>query len=584
MTSPLEIFRQWWTYYRERPFLRLVQIFVERIFRGGGDSDAAGVDLGVGLALTVLALPGGFISVLTFVKYSTFLSWMRGTPHTDVLAAALPDEYFFITLSIAVTGAVAVWRWDALFPDRRDYINLVPLPVSTFTIFSANLVAVLFLAGVIALDVNAASSLLFPLGVGATQSSFLFFLKFFGIHIALVGLAGIFGFLAVLSLLGGLVTILPAFVARKVSPLIRSLVVMSFIVLVSTSYATIERAAAQRAANRAWLLWLPPCWFAGMFERLHGRTSPLLSAASHLALPALGLAITSAFLFYALGYRRYFLRTAEIAEASPRTASGVPGRLAAVFDQWILRTPFQRGCFPFVWRTLFRNEAHRLALAGIFGSGIVLSSQVLAGTAPATSSETSIPADVLAVPFVLAFFMIVGLRLIFEIPADLRPNWIFRFTLDAQHHECATLARKVMLAFVLPWLVLIALPLYSHFDGWLVAVLHTLLVGAWSVLLTNAVLVRFRKLPFTSTLPVFQQHSIVTLFGGALGLFLFAVVTPQAEARALVQPVWMLAFLPAALLFWYIPRKIEEDDVGVEKKLLFEDAPSSAVEVLHLGD
>ena len=48
---------------------------------------------------------------------------------------------------MTVTGAVAVWRWDAIFPDRRDFMNLVPLPISTRTIFFANLVAVLFLVG-----------------------------------------------------------------------------------------------------------------------------------------------------------------------------------------------------------------------------------------------------------------------------------------------------------------------------------------------------------------------------------------------------------------------------------------------------
>src|SRR5260370_27477647 len=148
--------------YRQRAFWRLVQLFVARIFRGGGDSDAEGLDLGVGLVLTLLALPGGFVSLLLFEKYGTLLQWMRGATNIDPFASAIPDEYFFITLSMAVTGAVAVWRWDAIFPDRRDYMNLVPLPISTRTIFLANLAAVLFLVRLIAVDGNAASSILFP--------------------------------------------------------------------------------------------------------------------------------------------------------------------------------------------------------------------------------------------------------------------------------------------------------------------------------------------------------------------------------------------------------------------------------------
>ena len=81
-----------------------------------------------------------------FDKYGSFLQWMLGHNHFDVLAIALPDEYFLIVLSMVVTGVVAVWRWDSIFPDRRDYANLVPLPISTRTIFLANLMAIFFVA------------------------------------------------------------------------------------------------------------------------------------------------------------------------------------------------------------------------------------------------------------------------------------------------------------------------------------------------------------------------------------------------------------------------------------------------------
>jgi hypothetical protein len=173
-----------WADYRERPFWRMVKLFVDRIFRGGGDADSEGLDLGIGLVLTLLAMPGGFVSLLLLNKYGTLLQWLRGNANVDPLLIVLPDEYFFIVLSMTVTGAVAVWRWDVIFPDRRDYMNLVPLPISTGTIFLSNLVAVLFLVGLIAFDVNAASCILFPMLVAAAQSQFVFFLKFAAVHAA----------------------------------------------------------------------------------------------------------------------------------------------------------------------------------------------------------------------------------------------------------------------------------------------------------------------------------------------------------------------------------------------------------------
>ena len=156
-----------WEICRQRPFWRLVELFVARVFQGGGDTDAPGLDLGMGLVLTLLAIPGGFVSIFLFDKYGTFLQWLRGGNFVDPLVVSLPDEYFFIVLSMTVSGAIAVWRWDAIFPDRRDYMNLVHLPISTRTIFFANLTAVLFLAVLVAIDVNAASCILFPAVVAA---------------------------------------------------------------------------------------------------------------------------------------------------------------------------------------------------------------------------------------------------------------------------------------------------------------------------------------------------------------------------------------------------------------------------------
>ncbi len=253
-----EIFRRW-EEHSQRPDWRMVGLFVARVFRGGGDADAEGLDLGIGLVLTLLALPGGFVSILLFEKYGTLLQWMRGATNIDPFASAVPDEYFFITLSMAVTGAVAVWRWDAIFPDRRDYMNLVPLPISTRTIFFANLVAVLFLVGLIAIDVNLASSLLFPLVVGATQNSFFFFLRFAAVHTLGVVLASVFSFFAVFSALGLGMAVLPPGIFKKLSPYVRALVVFYLVTLLCTSFALPDFLRRLPGSAPTWTRLLPSC-------------------------------------------------------------------------------------------------------------------------------------------------------------------------------------------------------------------------------------------------------------------------------------------------------------------------------------
>lgn len=107
---------------------------------------------------------------------------------------------------------------------------------------------------------------------------------------------------------------------------------------------------------------------------------------------------------------------------------------------------------------------------------------------------------------------------------------------------------------------------------------------AWTVLLTNIVLIRFRKLPCTCTLPLFKQHSFVTLLSVCFGFLLYAVSTPEFEASALAEPVRMLSLIPVAALAWYIPHHLAKSAIAIERKLIFEESPTQTFELLRLGD
>ena len=585
MTSPFEILRHWWEYYRQRPFLRLVELFVARIFRGGGDVDAEGLDLGIGLVLTLLAMPGGFVSLLLLDKYGTFAQWLRGITNVDVLQAALPDEYFFIVLSMTVTGAIAVWRWDAIFPDRRDYVNLVPLPIATRTIFFANLVAVVFLAGLVAIDVNAVSCILFPAVVAATQVKFLFFVKFAAVHAVGVLLSSIFSFFAVFSVLGLLLAVLPPAAFRRVSAYARGLVVMYLVTLLFTSSGVPSLLRHTRGTAPGWTFLLPSCWFLGLCQWMRGRADPALVELAKLTLPALVAVIAVASCAYVAGYRRHFLRIAELTEAvsaprSNRISDWTP-RLSH-----LLKTPFQIGCFSFVFRTLRRSETHRLVLTAVAGLGLVLSSQALMNAVETTHSvrQAALSPDALAIPFILTFLIVAGVRVAFEIPVELRSNWIFQLLLDSDQEESERLARNVILFLVLPWVLLITFPLYAYLEGFSIAALHTLLVATWAVLLVNILLVRFRKLPFTCTLPLFKQHSIVILLSFGFGFLVYALSTPEFESSALLQPWRMIILVPVAIVAWLIPHYLEASTPEIDRKLIFEESPSRTIELLHLGD
>ncbi len=573
-----------WEEYRERPFWRLVELFVERIFRGGGDSDTEGLDIGVGLVLTLLAMPGGFVSVLLFDKYGSLLQWLRGQFHVDTLLIALPDEYFFIVLSMTVTGMVAVWRWDAIFPDRRDYMNLAHLPVSSRTIFLANLMAVLLLAGLAAIDVNGASCVLFPMVVSAALGTLPFFVKFGLVHAAGVLLASVFAFFAVFTILGLLMAVLPPRGFRRVSAYFRGLVVVYLVTLLCTSFA-VPSSLQRSGAPPAWTFFMPSCWFVSFCQLLRGKANPAMVELARLVVPGVVGVILVAFCTYAIAYRRHFMRIGELSEGGGIEHTPRAWRLR--FLRWIiLRTPFQSACFDFAWKTMVRSEAHRLVLTGVGGLALVLASQAMMNAVQGTTSwrQAALTPDALSIPFVMTFLLIIGMRIAFEIPVELRANWIFQFLLDADRQECEPLARRVILTPILPWVFAITFVPYFYFEGWVVASLHTLLVLSWAVLLTNILLTRFRKLPFTCGLPVFKQHSIVILISFCFGYLIYAVSTPEFEASALHAPLRMLSLVPVAAVAWYIPRYLGKNTIELERKLIFEETAVRTVEGLRLSE
>src|ERR1043165_1525738 len=140
-------------YDLEIPFHRLVHHFIKRIFYGAGDGYE--LQFGIPALLGLLSTPAAFGAITLLNKYSTLYLFIMHRPFFDVYRAAVPDEYFFIVYSMVVTGAVVVLKWDRLFPDRQDYDNLAALPISMREIFLSNLIAILFLAALFAVDINA---------------------------------------------------------------------------------------------------------------------------------------------------------------------------------------------------------------------------------------------------------------------------------------------------------------------------------------------------------------------------------------------------------------------------------------------
>ena len=572
-----------WEAYSQTPFALLVSLFMKRIFYGNSANEDE-LNFSMGTVLMLLTIPGGFISLFLFDKYASLLHWLRREMNFDALSAAMPDEYFFIVLSMAVTGGVALWWWDSIFPDRRDFANLVHLPIATSRIFVANAVAIVALALLFAVDVNGASFILFPAVVGAAQPKFGFVVKFGLVHAVVVVLASIFSFFAVFAAVGLLMLVLPYGLFRKISLYIRGLLMVSLLAALSTSFAVPHLVANLPRSPHSAIRFLPSVWFLGFCQVLRGRADPALAQLGHVGMLAVPAVCVLALIAYALSYRRCFIRLPEIADAPPGNLGARTSWIFRALDFGILRTPFQRAGYRFVLKTLLRNDAHALTLGGFAGLGIVLASRALFSAFNGKGLGALPSAELLSVPLILTYCLLFGVRFAFDVPAALPANWTFRLLLDRDKHQSAALARRVMLSFVFPWLFLVALPVYAYFWGWTIALIHTGLVAVWSVLFTEILLVRFRKLPFTCTYPPFQHSAVVSVIICVLGFMVFSEMTAQLESEAFASPGNGIILLIVCLAVWAGIRRVRQGVVGVDRELVFEDVASSGFEFLHLSD
>jgi len=581
MQNPKRFFRQRWEAFSQTPFYCLLRLFVGRMFHGHADSDAGDLDLGIGVIVVLLAMPGMLVSLLMFEKYGSLIRFLRGAGPYDPFSATIPDEYFFLVLSMAVSGAAALWRWDSIFLDRRDFTNLVPQPIRLRSIFLANLSAIFALVALLTIVVNAASMVLYPLAVVGSQPSLSLLLRFAMGHAVVMLLAGAFGSLAVFAVAGVLMTLFPAAAFRRVSLLVRFTVALLLLVLLGTSWAVPDWLKQLSVANAHRVAVLPPVSFLGLLRTVWGRGGePFVAAMTKAGATALGAAFFTTILAYAVSFRRSFVRIPETPDAGPLPRIPASFSPLAPLREAVLRTPSQRACYHFVARTLLRSDGHLQVLSGFLALGLVASAATL-NSAPTLHSlvhSSSPPAEFLSVPFILVYCVSVGIRFAFEIPSQLPANWIFRFWLDRERHEARPIARRVLLLLSLSWLAPVCFLATLAFWGWIVALRHTATLILCTVALVEVFLLKFRKIPFTCPYPSFKSYSGLIVVAYLFGYVFFTYYLPQMENWSLSGPWGILWFAPLLGIVLSAIHFYRKQMLDMDKELVFEDVSASGFE------
>jgi hypothetical protein len=177
--------------------------------------------------------------------------------------------------------------------------------------------------------------------------------------------------------------------------------------------------------------------------------------------------------------------------------------------------------------------------AGLAAAVVTLSGVDLRDVARAED----VSAGVLAIQPMLFGALLVAFRHAIRVPAELRANWAFQLAWRDQHLSFLAGVRAAALAGIVVPALLVLLPLFSFFLGWPLALAHAAFGLAGAMVVLEALLFAYEKVPFTCTylpnesLKAFGIFYLVVFLVGAsafAGMERSALLDPMAAARLLV--------------------------------------------------
>jgi len=523
----------------------LTRHFFRRFFDNDTLSLNGGIEAGetettVVRALSFCAVPGLMFAFWLLPSYPGRAPWTTEA-----------DRYFFVLLSFVALGAVATVEWEMLFPDRADFLILLPLPLKSRELFYAKGRALLTFLGLFLVSVNVFATILFP--AVSTRGNGNYFHAVLA-HLAAVLLAGICAAFTLLAVEGLVLWLLPSGWFRTVSTVLQalSITVLLLLLLLYPLVATHLRPLMQ--GQSALARWIPPLWFLGLDESLlQGANAPI--AAWNLAVTGLYATAAVAFLTlltYPLAWSRQKKRAMEGA-SQPR--GNRPQPIAALLARTLLKRPQQRAIFHFLTHTIARNPRYQVYLALYAGTGLAL-----AFCATITFRENANHPLALwqpglhAVLPLLLFWMVAGLRASFAFSVDMRARWVFPINLAL----APTTPEAAPYAFPGPaaksaktWVLLCCLVLTAAILTLLLAVhwsypsllIQAIAGAALSLLLADLFFLGRTQIPFTRPrLPGRTNLAIIFV--------LYAVVFP---ATVLLTVQWEFQIeLRLTLLLWTV--------------------------------
>src|SRR5262245_37077888 len=294
----------------------------------------------------MLALPGAIVSLFTMADHPLITSevarlWLRSG-----------DRYVFVCYSMVVMGFVMTFKWDSLFPDRRDYLILTPLPISLREFFVAKVASLWGFLLLFVVAINLFSCILVPWVYAVRNNRLDMLLPGLFAHATAVLSGAVFMALFFAAFQGVLINVMTPAAFRRVSPWIQmiSMTVLLTVLLVTPGLSTNLQLLVESDVRA--LDYIPLFWFLGLYEVLNpeGTLIPAAYLWAERAVVAM-FVVTAVFaLTYLVSYSRYSKKILEGVESNVFREPWHQRIFASILNRIVLQHAFQRGSFYFIGR------------------------------------------------------------------------------------------------------------------------------------------------------------------------------------------------------------------------------------------
>ncbi|HEU4937160.1 MAG TPA: hypothetical protein VFT39_11935 [Vicinamibacterales bacterium] len=567
-----------WQRISQRPDSRLTSHFFGAMFDFGILTPAGAdslIHLSLGAIGALLALGLGFVRVYA-AKYAVLSGARSPEPYR---IAVLGDDLFLIGLSMLLIALLTLVVSQSLFPDERDFRILGPLPVRRIVIFRAKLAALFLFTGMFVAVLHLALTPLAVLTSVSRYSEHMVVSRLLAWIVASVS-ASVFSVLAVAAIVGVLSLVVSRTRLHSFTAIVRS-VILALLVVALPFVFRLPALGRPMSLHATWLAMLPPAWFVGLQRALLGSPDAWFLQLAEIALTALGagaLVVASAYVLLFRHFEHLLLRPPSIsAPWLSRDGDRSRPRTMSVDSAQIARSAAFRAVYRFTSATLRRSELHQAVLLGLSACGVALTSSRLvgAGWLKGVSSENPHAAflEYLALwtPFALMFIYGLGVRAAIALPMTHRANWIFRLTeTDATRSEQMRAVERIVTAYVVGLPLVAGLPVLWSVIGLKQAAIAMLIVAFVGGVFVHAVLLEWRRIPFTCSYMPGKRLIVYTVVPGFAAFVLFAAAGVRLVRAALYATEMAIAIGLVLLVIAAILRRKRVAE-WKEAPLMFED-------------